>query len=272
MSVPAARIGGVVVTTGRKPEPGDDERARRLASDYGFAYVARDGLSIPALAERCFGAGPNGAVIVAGREGLALHAQGVVFRYHPGMGVNRIRTMRAGGEDWMVTAMGLAEGDAVLDATLGIGSDLLVASYVVGGKGRAVGLESELPLAVVVREGMKAYAHPVAPVVEALRRIEVVHANYRDYLASVAGERSFDVVYFDPLFESPVEESKHMIPLRLLGNGTPLEKRDLERAQRVARRRVVVKDRKEGPYAASGWFDRIIGGPRSRICYCVLDA
>ncbi len=261
-----------VITTSRKPSALDEAKALALAEEYGLSFVPRRGLAIQALqAERSEG-NRHIPVIVTGEDGLTLYWGDIVFRYHPGMGVNRIRSMRKGGEDWMIKAMGLDQGDWVLDATLGIGSDLLVASYIVGARGRAVGLESQALVAIVVREGMKRYVHDVPAVTEALRRIEVVHADYEQYLEHDARAKSVDVVYFDPLFEDPVEESRHMIPLRAIGNSAPLEKRSLELARRVARRCVVVKDRKEGPYASTGWFDRVVGGPKSRICYCVLDA
>jgi len=37
----------------------------------------------------------------------------------------------------------------------------------------------------------------------------------------------------------------------------------------VARRRVVVKDRKDGPHATGGFFDEVIGGAKSRIAFCI---
>lgn len=252
-----------VITTSRKAAPPVVARAQSLAAQYGLRYVERQDLRIDELAR-------NRAVIVVGGEGVVLHARGATFRYHPGMAVNRIRTMRQGRKDWMVAAMELRAGDQVLDATLGLGSDLLVASYVVGSGGRAVGLESEGLLALVVRVGMATYVHSVAEVTAALRRIEVVHARYEEYLAALPAA-SFDVVYFDPMFQEPVAESRHMEPLRALANPAPLERRALELARRVARRCVVVKDRSDGPYVSSGWFDRVVGGPRSRITYGVID-
>lgn len=252
-----------IVTTSRKAAPSLVAQARSLAALHGLPFVERHDLRIDQLAR-------DQAVLVVGGEGILLHARGTTFRYHPGMAVNRIRTMRQGRRDWMVAAMELREGDHVLDATLGLGSDLLVASYVVGGAGRAVGLESEALLALVVRAGMATYVHSVAEVTAALRRIEVLHARYEEYLTALPA-RSFDVVYFDPMFQEPVEESRHMEPLRALANPTPLHPSALDLARRVARRRVVVKDRSDGPYVSSGWFDRVVGGPRSRIAYGVID-
>ena len=258
------RGGTGVVTTGRRATPDDIRRAERLAAAYGLPYVPRGAASIDRLAAE------SGAVLVVGGDGVVLYMRGHTFRYHPGMGVSRIRMLRQGRQDWMVEAMGLRPGDHLLDATLGIGSDLLVGSFVVGEGGRAVGLESEPLLALVVREGMASYVHPVHAVTEALRRIEVVAMPYQRYLEACP-PGSFDVVYFDPLFDEPVPESRHMEPLRALANPEPLSRASLEAARRAARRRVVVKDRRDGPYVRSGWFHRVVGGPRSRIAFCILE-
>lgn len=255
---------GIVVTTGRRSSQVDVQQANELARRYGLSYVAREQARIEDLGA------PHTPVLVVGGDGITLYVRDQTFRYHPGMGVNRIRVMRQGRPDWMVEAMGLERGDHLLDATLGIGSDLLVGSYVVGASGRVVGLESEPLLALIVHEGMATYEHKVPRVTDALRRIEVTAEAYQAFLERAA-TRSFDVVYFDPMFQEPVIQSTHMVPIRLIANPEPLSKESLDEAGRVARRCVVVKDRRDGPYAQSGWFDRVVGGPRSRIAYCVFD-
>jgi len=259
------------VTVGRKSGVREEERAIALAKEWGLAYLAREGRSLKALAEEAKRRGvPQGALLVVQADGLVLHVGEVRFRYHPGMGLNRLRRIKQGEEDWMLRAMGLREGDWLLDATMGLGSDLLVASFAVGEKGRAVGVESEALIALVVREGLATYSLPDPDLVSAMRRIEVVPTTHQAYLAGLA-ERSFDVVYFDPMFRSPVEESHQIAPLRALANPAPLDPGALQLALRVARRRVVVKDRRDGPHATSGWFDRVVGGPKSRIAYCVKE-
>lgn len=255
---------GVIMTTGRKSALADVERAISVSRTYGFTFRPREGKALHHIAA------DGEPVIVLGGDGFTLHWQDQIFRYHPGMGVNRLRMIRQGRRDWMVEAMSLKEGDHLLDATLGIGSDLLVGSYVVGDSGRAVGLESQPLLAFIVQEGIRSYAHPVTAVTEALQRIEVVHSSYQQYLAA-SFPKSFDVVYFDPMFAEPVMESNHMVPLRRLANSEKLTRQWVDEACRVARRVVVVKDRRDGPYIQSGWFDRVVGGTRSRIAYGIID-
>lgn len=270
-NVSSSSIRRVVVTTKRKPSKAQEIAAKQVASELEIPFVSRNDRSILRLKEDESKATGHtlDAVLVAGGSQPRLHLPNGVFYYHPGMGVNRLRQIRLGREDWMLKAMDLSPGQHVLDATLGIGSDLLVASHTVGAKGRAVGLESEPLLWYIVREGMANYTHSRDDVTQALRRIEAVNVCYQKYLAT-APDDSFDVVYFDPMFQDPVEESHHMDLLRPMANMEHLTLESIQEAARVARRRVVVKDRREGPYAKSGWFDQVVGSHRSRICYGIL--
>lgn len=262
-----------VVTTGRKAGEHEIERARRLARQWGLLYLPREGRSIARIREEGRTAGVTGElVLVVEDSDLSLYqadSRGETrFHYHPGMGLSRVRRVMRGEDDWMLRAMDVRDGDHILDATMGLASDLLVASYAAGPAGRVVGLESEPLIALVVKEGLQSYDDPRPEVVAAMRRIQVVLADYRDYLRGQA-TKSFDVVYFDPMFERPVEESQQIAPLRRLANPALLDFDALEEAVRVARRRVVVKDRRDGPYATSGRFDQVTGGPKSRIAFCI---
>ena len=232
-------------------------------------HLPRKGRSIAAIREEARAHGLKGdAVIVVQGGTLRLYVDETQFHYHPGMGLNRLRRVMRGEGDWMVRAMGVQAGDHILDATMGLASDLLVASFAAGPTGRSVGLESETLIALIVKEGLRTYPHPNPDVVGAMRRIEVVNTEYQSYLKSQES-RSFDVVYFDPMFERPVEASQQIAPLRRIANDSPLDKASLEEATRVARRRVVVKDRRDGNYATSGWFDEVMGGLKSRIAFCI---
>lgn len=273
-----------VVTTGRRSSPESEARARRIAAAWDLPYLSRQGQSIARVREAARSLGVESpAVIVVEEAEIALYIpQGpvdpagggtqpvteLIFRYHPGMGLNRLRRWIGGERDWMIEAMGLQKGDRLLDATLGLGSDALVASYVVGDEGQVVGVESQRLLALIVSEGMRTYQHPQPGVTESLRRIAVVHADHRRYLKE-APSGSFDVVYFDPMFAQPVQKSAQMRPIRALANADALDEATLREALRVARRRVVVKDRPMGPYAHNPFFDEVIGGGGSRIVYCI---
>jgi predicted methyltransferase len=142
--------------------------------------------------------------------------------------------------DPFLEAAGLRPGDAVLDATLGLGADALVAAAACGPAGRVVALEGSPVLAAWVTEGLRRLA------VEPARRIEVRAGEHLAALTALP-PRSFDVVAFDPMFRHARAQPGGFDLVRALADGRPLQAAALEQARRVARRWVVVKD------GAPGW-------------------
>lgn len=251
-----------LVTTSRHPTAQEEMRARVLAAELGVPYVPRRGSLDDLDAE---------AVLVVTRERLVVHTPAGEIFFHPGMARPRVRELERGKPDVMVQAMGLRPGDTVLDCTLGLGSDAIVASFVVGGQGRVVGLEAVPVLAAVVRWGLQNYDPDHDGLRDAMRRIEVVRADHEAYLSTLPAA-SFDIVYFDPMFREPVMESAHMRPWRALACHQPLSRATIAAACRVARRRVVVKERSGSPVFAELGLTEVVGGRKSRIAYGVLDA
>ncbi|HUL58772.1 MAG TPA: class I SAM-dependent methyltransferase [Anaeromyxobacteraceae bacterium] len=142
--------------------------------------------------------------------------------------------------DPFLEAAGVRPGDAVLDCTLGLGADALVAAAAAGPEGRVVGLEASPALAAWAAEGLARLA--AAPA----RRVEVRAGDHAAALAALP-DRSFDVVVFDPMFRHARAEPGGFDAVRLLADPRPLAPAALARARRVARRCVVVKD------GAPGW-------------------
>jgi predicted O-methyltransferase YrrM len=154
------------------------------------------------------------------------------------MGALRARRLAEGERstaDGFLAAAQLRPGDAVLDCTLGLGADALVAAEAVGEDGRVVGLESSPALAAWVAEGLARLASAAA------RRVWVVATDHGDHLASCP-ERSFDVVVFDPMFRHARAQASAFDPVRRLADQRPLDAGAIARARRVARRAVIVKD------------------------------
>ena len=75
----------------------------------------------------------------------------------------------------------------------------------------------------------------------ALRRIKVVNADYLDFLKRQP-DKSFDSIYFDPMFRYPLTDSKNINPLRSVADHRPLSEEAVAEARRVARHRVVMKE------------------------------
>jgi hypothetical protein len=142
--------------------------------------------------------------------------------------------------DPFLEAAGIHPGDTVIDATLGLGADALVAAAACGPGGRVVALEASPVLAAWVAEGLRRLD------AEPARRIEV---RAGDHLAALAAlpARSADVVVFDPMFRHARAEPGGFDLVRALADPRPLSGEAVAEARRVARRAVVVKD------GAPGW-------------------
>ena len=179
------------------------------------------------------------AVVVVEKHGAHAVLDRDRFDSHPGMGLVRVRRLRRGDpNDQLLKAAGVREGDSVLDATFGFGQDALVLAWAVGETGRVTALEGSPALAALAVAGMPYWHEPGA---ELSRRIDLRCVDHARFLAE-AEERSYDVVLFDPMFRHPKAAAPGFELLRSLADARPLSLEAVERARRVARRLVVVKD------------------------------
>ena len=97
------------------------------------------------------------AVLVATHQGPQVYTEEGILKYHPSMGVPRIRNLKRGGSDHLAQACGFRTGMRVLDCTLGLAADAVVASFLVGPEGKVVGLEASPVLYWAVSQGLKTY-------------------------------------------------------------------------------------------------------------------
>jgi 16S rRNA (guanine1516-N2)-methyltransferase len=179
------------------------------------------------------------ALLIFGHDAVTLWDKEGHHGFHGGMAeLRRRRWVDGDRTDTFARMTELRPGDAVLDCTLGLGQDALMASLVVGPTGRVVGIEKSLPLAVLVSAGLETYE--LGP---DSCRIQVVHADAREYLRTLPGG-SFDVVFFDPMFARPRKAQPGFDVLRRFADHAPLTPETLEEGRRVARRWVVVKGSK----------------------------
>jgi 16S rRNA (guanine1516-N2)-methyltransferase len=227
-----------IVTTSQRPNPETVQRAKAFSACYQMPYMLREGsletISIEYL--------PVGVFVFTARD-MFLWYQGREIRFHTNMAKHRILNVIKGGQDRMQTVMSLSPGDSMLDCTLGLGTDAIVASFIVGTSGKITGLESEYPLFLLVNHGFKEYVlRDKEYLTEPMRRIQVVHAESLEYLKSLQ-EDSYNVVYFDPMFRSPGTRSQGLEGLRMLSNPVALSQEHVAEAVRVSSRVVVLKER-----------------------------
>jgi hypothetical protein len=209
-------------------------------------------------------------ILVVTKSQLKLIMPTGTYFFHIGMAKLRIKNLQTGNSDQMINAMRLSPGDVVLDCTLGLGTDAIVASYALGASGRVTGLESSPIVTELVWRGLAAYNPEDPAVASAMRRIEVVCAEHIDYLHRLP-DKSVDIVYFDPMFRRPVQESSGIAPLRLLANHTPVTSDAINEAKRVARKRVVLKEAANSREFLRLGFQSFCGGTYSSVMFGYIE-
>ncbi len=230
----------MIVTTAEKPDAGLVETAVRLSGELNAAYVPRRQNTLRGLARRH---GAEG-VLVVNRDGLRYvsvsEGQPPLF-FHPNMSLIRIKRLLAGGTDAMIEVCGVSPGDSVLDCTAGLASDSIVFSFAVGETGNVTAVEASPLLYALIREGLRTAATGLPQADEACRRIEVRQGDHLEVLQRLA-DNSFDIVYFDPMFERAVTTSDAIRPLRFHARHEPVSEETVRHAVRVARKIVVMKN------------------------------
>lgn len=265
-SIPQPVATSVVVTTARRPTPELERRADEWAARLGVPAVPRAGLSVEAISRA---QGVAGVVVVeADRTAYFEPATGLEYFFHPNLAAVRIRNVESGSSDHMVEAMGLRPGDHVLDCTLGRAADAIICAWRVGEEGRVLGIEKVPVIAHLTAEGLQTGEFVGKRFTRIMRRVEALCADYNDYLP-LCGDHSFDVVYFDPIFHDPVKQSTNMASLRAIADAEIPGPEALHQALRVARRCVVIKQRRGTPLWEQLGITEVHGGKHARVEYGV---
>lgn len=254
------------MTTTRSPSSRLTAAAVAISEQIGCPFVRRRQCPLHELTED---PARVGNTVVVGNHGIQLYIGDVVVGYHPNMARPRIRTLMRGGPDRLVGIGALRCGDSFLDCTCGLGADAAVASYVVGRRGRVCAIEQSRVLAALVNYGMQTYQHETRALQLALRCVEVVAANAGEVLQSQPDD-AWDVVYFDPMFEETLTDSKGLDVVRMLAYRDAPTEEMIAEACRVARRYVLIKDHAQGRL-----LERLVVPVISesrKICYGRLEA
>ena len=226
------------VTTVEKTNDSLNQQAFIIGEQLGIPYIERKKRTIKQLVglyqQPC---------LVIGKEKVELydlHGSDPLF-FHPNMAAIRIKRIEKGEEDPFIRATGLCEGMSILDCTLGMGADALVSSYVIGHSGNITALEINPFIYFVIKDGLQTYCFKHEQIADAAKRIKVVNKDYVTFLKN-AEDKSFDVVYFDPMFTESVTESTGIQSLTSFASYQELSEEAVAEAKRVAKKRIVLKD------------------------------
>lgn len=255
-----------VVTTVRNYSSRELQLGREFAAGLRTRFVVRNHDSLESMAQKY---GVQNILVVT-QKAPVIHTPGGKFFFHLSMAELRIKNLKNGKHDHMIDAMALTSGMSVLDCTLGLATDAVVASFAVGSAGKVVGLESSPLIALIAHYGLAYYNSAEKGIDHALRRIAVEETDCRHYISSLP-DNSFDVVYFDPMFRHPVTSSSNMKPLRFLADARPLDSAVIAAACKIARQRVVVKELHGSSEFERLGIAKVYGGKYSSIGYGVVE-
>ena len=249
------------VTVGRNSSFSLSNLAKSWAEKLGISFIERPaGESLEKiLSDNCLV-----GLLVATREGFQIFSANDNQRFHPGMAELRVQELLRGGKDNFADALELVPGKRVLDCTLGLAADAIVAAHVVGDKGAVVGLEASLPIWFMTTLGLKNYQSDTKELNNAMQRITTKNCLAGEYLKKIA-ENSFDVVYFDPMFKHPISTSSSINPLRQLACYEQVTEANIIDALKIAPL-VVIKERFISFFKSLG-ITEIKGGKYSKVKY-----
>ncbi|PEK99880.1 class I SAM-dependent methyltransferase [Bacillus sp. AFS017336] len=228
----------MIITTCLRPDINLVKEAEIIASDLNGQAIIRNELSLEEIYHKF-----NKPILVLGKNRLEWYEddQAIPYFFHPNSSVFRIRRLMKGEHDPFCDACLLTKGDSLLDCTLGMASDSIVASYVVGDQGKILGLEKNQIIAYLTSKGLKTNKQNINDWSNIINKIEVKNIDYKNYLKSLP-DHSFDIVYFDPMFEKNIEASSGIAALKNLASYDDLNYEVINEARRVAKKRVVLKD------------------------------
>jgi len=241
-------------------------QARQIAGELAIPYLERQRQSLEKLRSQY----NLDFLLVVEKDRLVLKNQESEYFWHPNMAVPRLKGLRTGRKDPLVEALDLQPGYRVLDCTLGLGADALVAAYGVGSAGHVTGLEASPLIALITRWGMEHFQGQNTHVKALLSRITVINSSYQDYLSQLPANY-FEAVYFDPMFRRGREKSSGLNAIRPLADPAAVSPEAIREALRVCKHRVVLKEGSDSLEFSRLQAQSVIGGKYSPVAYGIWE-
>ena len=243
----------MIFTTGGRTDQQTIDHARALSEAYDSPYIDRAKRSITKL-KQVYKEG----IIAVSRNGIAIHplSQEEPLTFHPNMAMVRAKRMLSGETDPFIETAEIAPGMHVLDCTMGLASDSIIASLATGAEGQVTALEADPLLHLLAAEGLKSFAASNQEINEAMRHIVTMNAEHHAFLASEPDD-SYDIIYFDPMFSEAIDNSNAIRTIHHQTEQSRLNVKTIIEARRVARKRIVMKDHWKSPKFSELGFTQV---------------
>ncbi len=208
------------------------------------------------------------AVLIVETDRISALKNDRKFFFHPSLAVIRKSNIDSGQRDYLIESLNLDGNEEVLDCTFGLGSEaILIANFIP--KGKVVGIEKSPIVRIVVEDGMRHTENLYKWIQEAVKRIEIIEADYKEYVRK--SRKKFDCVYVDPMFEHPRYNSAAMNSMRPFADHSTISSEDIEAMKEKAKKRVVVKARWNDSIFEKYDFDYVVGSEKSDTGYGVIN-
>lgn len=256
----------VIITTAGRPDEQSAALLKYAEDCLGAPVVERKKRSVSKLQDVY-----QSDVLVAGKDRYSFYRRGMSepFFFHPNSATYRLKRLLKGELDPLIEAAELMAGDSFLDCTLGLGSDAIIAASSVGPNGIVEGIEADKVIAFLAATGLRNFPIDFPLLKKSMERIEVIHSEAVQFLKQCPTS-SRDVVFLDPMFTTPIEESSNFESLREIGAMYRLSEEWVAEALRVCKRRVVLKDHYQSPMFERFGFTQQIR-LHTKVHYGVLE-
>lgn len=255
-----------IVTTAGRPNEFTIQLARNAANYLHLPYIDRQKRTVIQLQQqyRC-------DVLVAAKSQWEYYGLNTTepFFFHPSSAMFRVKRVERGERDPFLEVCRLTKGDTFVDCTLGYASDSLLAALAVGESGKVIGCEANPVLAFIMHEAFHNGRTNYVEFQALMDRIHIVSSDAISYLERL-DSNSVDVVYLDPMFETTIEESANISPLRSVGVQDALTAKWVEESLRVSKKRVVLKANYQSPWFNEFNFKQIIR-PNTKFHYGYIE-
>ncbi|MFE8695788.1 class I SAM-dependent methyltransferase [Cytobacillus sp. FJAT-53684] len=228
----------MIITTAGRTNEEMKRQAIKIAEELNGRYMDREKRSVKGIQQA-----EGEDCLVVGKERLELYPiEGESpFFFHPNSAMFRIKRVMKGEHDPFLEATKLESGKWLLDCTLGLASDSIVASLAVGKEGKVTGVEGNPYLAYLVKNGLQAWESGISEMDQAMKRIEIINDFSLPFLKTLP-DNHYNCVYFDPMFEEHILESDGIQALSRFAVYEEMTEELINEAIRVAKERVVLKD------------------------------
>ncbi|MGC8819753.1 MAG: class I SAM-dependent methyltransferase [Fervidobacterium sp.] len=254
----------IVVTTSHNFTQKAVEFAKTLSKEFSIPYYNRRHLS-----ERVKNGEIDFYYVVDNNLNLVIHIGNQKLFFHPGIAKIRMENYKKEGRDYLLEAIQPESSDIVYDGTFGLGMDAVFVAHFVG---KVVGTEVSPHIYRVVSHGLRVYHSKEEWINNAIKKIELYNEDMKEFVKGQP-DKSFDIVYCDPMFENPVFESSALNPIRPLASYDSLNDEIIQQLIRIAKKRVVIKSLEKDRLIdrLSIKFTRVILSRKNGLLFACID-